>query len=142
MSSYCGHAAGEHSVEFVVKAGFGDGILAKQKPGPCQRVGHGFKASKEKREHLVAEFFVVQLQTVAFLVARQQQHGEQIPALRETGDFASAGLAAVSSNHAIHCCIQPRFGAAEAAHLRQRRIEQEFGARHGDEVVVEIHDRR
>jgi len=49
-----------------------------------------FQSSKEKREHLVTEFFVVQLQTVAFLVARQQEHGEQIAALRETGDFASA----------------------------------------------------
>jgi len=46
----------------------------------------------------------------------------------------------MSSNHAIHCCIQHRLGAAEAAHLRQRRIEQEFGARHGDEIVIEIHD--
>ena len=69
--------ARQYFVEFGMEAGLTRGVLGQQQPGPGQGVGRRLVAGQKQRHHLVAHLRVAHRPAVV-LVARPQQHGEQV----------------------------------------------------------------
>ena len=76
-----GRTATEHGVYLLVQPALDLRVLREQIPCPRERVRGRFVAGEEDRHRLVAHLRIAHPAAVAFFVARQQQHRQQIAAV-------------------------------------------------------------
>ena len=114
--------APEHRIQLFVERRLDSRVLRQEIEGPRERHGGGLVSSQQDRHRLVAQLPVAHRARAAFVVARQEEHAEQIAAV--------PSVFPVLGDEPIDDLVKLAPGPGEAQGRRDGHVQEQPPERH------------